>query len=112
MAKVIVKRLNCREKMLKLISWKEILNIYCQSVLIVFYIGLVNIYKKMKGYFNTRVREQIKRQMLSAVRGECGESGEERRRKENKNTENQSISPLTLTSRLGAHKYIKINVSF
>lgn len=108
MAKVIQSKLTQCEKMLQLISLKEILQIYCQSVLIVFYIGLMNFYKMIKTYFDKRVRQAITRQitMLSVVREFDSES-----KNNNINEDCQSISPLTMSQRFGAHKYIKIKVA-
>lgn len=107
MAKVIQSKFARREKMLQLISYREILQIYCQSVIIVFYIGLINFYKMIKSYFDKRVRREITRQfsMLSV-----SQESESQRKNNNNNNSSQSISPLTLTSRYGAHKYIKIKV--
>lgn len=112
MAKMIQSKFTRKcEKMLQLISLKEILQIYCQSVLIVFYIGIINFYKMIKSQFDTRVRREITRQfsMLSVAREHDSES-KSNKNNNKKNGDSQSISPVTLTQKFGAHKYIKIKV--
>lgn len=114
MAKIIQKKSVYCETMFKRITWKEIIQIYCQSVLIMFYIGFVNLLKITKMYFDKMVKQKIMKQfkMLSALRGVKDNYLERRKSVSRKkyNTDGHSISPLTLTSRLGAHKYIKIEV--
>ena len=64
----------------------------------------------IKSWFDKRVRREITRQfsMLSVAREHDSESKSNNNNK--KNGDNQSISPVTLTQRFGAHKYIKIKV--
>lgn len=107
MAKIIKKNIN----MLIKISWKETIKIYCHSFLIFLYICVVNLLKLLKFYFDTKVKRKIMKQfwMLSGD----GDNLFERResvRKRNRIMISRSVSPLTLTSRLGTHKYVKINV--
>ena len=71
MAKLIHKKgAQCESKMvLKRISRKEIFEIYCQSVLIMFYIAINNLFKYVKFHFDQKVKKKIlnKFRMLSAL---------------------------------------------
>jgi hypothetical protein len=110
MAKIIKTANRCK-KMLTKISWREIVQIYSHSVLILIYICGVNLLKFFKFHIDMRVQKIMKQfWMLSPNRNNYFvERRESVKRKARKNGI-RSISPLTLTLKLGSHKYIKINV--
>lgn len=108
MAKIIPKSGNqCDDKMLNSISWKDYFQIYSHSAVIFICICVVNLFKLLKYFFDTRVKQNIMKQfwMLSSNR----DNNFDRRLIVKRRVKN-IVSPLTLTSRLGAHKYIRINV--
>jgi hypothetical protein len=111
MAKVINKRNQC-EKMLQLISWREIFEIYVQCLSILFYMILKNVYHFIKFYFDkifnaTRHKIVSQFRMLSVNAGMAYESNKVEMTCYN---DNHSMTPSTANSCLGVHKYIVIKV--
>ncbi|KAG5672065.1 hypothetical protein PVAND_002224 [Polypedilum vanderplanki] len=109
MARVIHKR-NQSENVLELIPCIEIVKIYLQSFLIVFYILLKNFLQTIKYYCDKQInatRQTFKRQfrVLSSV----SSSIRERRAESKSESDKEIISPYTFSSQFGVHKYIKIN---
>lgn len=112
MAKIIRKKVSKCDEMIERISWKESLQIYCYSVLIMFYVCAINLFKLVKFYFNERVGQKVMKQIrILSMRGDSQNYFNRREsvRRRNKNT--QAVSPVTQTSKLGSHNYIKIKVN-
>jgi hypothetical protein len=108
MAKIIVKQ-HKNDKILQLISWKEIIQIYFQSLLILVYIVVRNALLSIKNYCDKRfgaTRQKFVRQfyvLSSNTADNCNGS--------NAASNNKAICPATQNPELGEHKYIKIKVS-
>lgn len=108
----IVKKHQKGDKILCLISWKQIFQIYVQSLLIVFYIVLKNLLLFVKNQFDKRLGATRKKLMKNFyVLSSNADNSNNRQYNGVKFYSNRSICPGTQNSDFGEHKYMKVKVN-
>lgn len=112
MAKIVEKYKKSDDKILNLISYKQIIQIYVQSLLIVFYIMLKNFVLLIKSQFDKKLGATRQKFMRNFhVLSSNADSSNCKQSNGLKSHDNPSICPGTQNPSLGEHKYIKVKVN-